>query len=156
MTDILHATTQVLDLLVPLSDAERTRVLSAARAVIDLSGDRGGFKAIAEGPIDKGTMVAVMDSGPPMNSVTYSPKGNAKEKPARRAPKGRRQRGTVSRETCLKLAQGPNGTCPTEVEKQTGMKRCTAQFHLQKLANEGLAYKTGKNNQTRYHAGTTQ
>lgn len=88
----LATTTQILDLLVPLTDADRTRVIRSVQAVVDMTVDAGGLAN--DGPVPfHGIEVPVRDI-----VVGHTSYGSGsvivgigeKEKPPTAAPKARK------------------------------------------------------------------
>ncbi len=78
----LAITTQILDLLVPLTDADRTRVLRSVQAVVDMTVDEGGFTESVVGSFRDGSVI--VKPGPitvpleaPAARPTAPPRGDA-------------------------------------------------------------------------------
>lgn len=133
----LATTAQVLDLLVILEHPERIRVLSAVRAVLDLTEES--------------------TSGVAFNSRGVVGTTAPKEKPARRAPKAPRKSPPVSElESKILEAIRLGNSRPKNIAKTIGTNSQSYQFRraLLKLLERKAVTATGASSGRTYHAGT--
>lgn len=138
MSNILGATTQILDVLVPLSDADRTRVLRSVQAVVDLTVDEVGR---AWDPHHWDVLRKVGDAQEPITE----------EKPPQAAPKGSELEVRILEAIRLGAAQ------PKTIAKTVGANSQSYPFRkaLSKLLKSGAVTATGSCGGRTYRLGTT-
>jgi hypothetical protein len=160
----LSIATEILALLVPLSDADRTRVMRSVQAVVDMTEEYGGLRSSSEAPVKKQEgKVHVIATGTAALHPIASPA--PKEKPRTAAPKatskprhmGPRQSADRIRWMAevprLLKAKGPMAL--REIRRELKVEKdSTLSVVMKALRDSGVVQALGENHLTRVYSLT--